>query len=286
MPTINESHPPEFRTVAQLYRRMIEDDRSKQISVADPDVPAWQRQIVWTDDDQGLLALSILQNYPIGLIVLWKKANGVRVPIDGRQRLNAVCRFMNGEVVIPQTLSSVPAEYRGKKYKLAAGDDPSRQLSVDDRDRFDDYELTITQYDDIVESEAMDIFVRLQGGKSLTKTEIRAALGGQVCDFVTELTSGGNVQDEENEEVPEERSNHQFFRELAIRNSRKAHRNVCDILLHEYLSPGRDKHWSSLEALYRDKAATLSEKEKNGFRDSLSRFRRASLCYSQTYASL
>jgi hypothetical protein len=187
-------------------------------------------------------------------------------------------RFMDGEVAIPMSLSSVPEEYRGRKYRLTQADiGQYQQLSLEDRECLDDYELTITQYDEIPENDAMDIFVRLQGGKSLTKTEIRAALGGKVCDFVTELTSGSQVPEEDAEEDTVEASHHPFFQELAVRNSRKAHRNVCDILLHEYLNPGRDKHWSSLEALYRDKAGTLSDKDKSGFRDSLSRFRRASV---------
>jgi hypothetical protein len=82
------------------------------------------------------------------------------------------------------------------------------------------------------------------------------------------------MDDTDDEELP---SRHAFFRALSahVPNRRKAHRNVCDIFLHETLYPGQDKHWTSLETMYRDKAGTLSESEKTRFRTLLGRFHRA-----------
>ncbi len=74
-------HPPEFSSVKQLFRRLDED---RTVSVDDWVVPAWQRSSVWSDEQQGLLALSILQGYPIGMIVLWDRGDGtkrLRVPV-------------------------------------------------------------------------------------------------------------------------------------------------------------------------------------------------------------
>lgn len=51
---------------------------------------------------------------PIGIVLSWKKENGVRVPIDDRQRLSAIDAFFSGRVAIPE-MSSVPVEYRKKK---------------------------------------------------------------------------------------------------------------------------------------------------------------------------
>lgn len=143
---------------------------------------------------------------------------------------------------------------------------------MDDQESFEDYELTCVEYQDLDESVAMDIFVMLQGGKSLTKTEVRAALGGELCGFITELTSGTSVQDEESDE--EEVSKHEFFQKLAknMPNRRKAHRNMADIMVHEVLYPGEDKHWSSLESLYRDKSTTLTKNEKKLCRSQIKKF--------------
>lgn len=272
MPT---PRPVEFRSTKQLVRRLHanrETEAAQLISIDDVDVPAWQRQLVWTDEDMGLLIYSILRGYPIGQMILWKKANGIRVPIDGRQRLTAIKRFAEGHIAIP-SLRHIPAEFHGKKYVQGAAEPADILLSVELRDVFDDYEPAILEYEDIEEDIAKDIFVKLQGGKSLNKAEVRAALPGLVTDFVSELTSIpaelGETDDEEEEEPP---SRHPFFAEVNIPNRRKAHRNLCDILLHEFLYPGQDKHWSSLESMYLDKSSTLTNRERDGYRTTLNRF--------------
>lgn len=275
---INSPRAVEFRAIKQLINRLNanrETERNILISTEDFDVPPWQRQIVWTPEDMGLLAYSIIRNYPIGMIVLWKKPDGVRVPIDGRQRLRAIREFAEGRIAIP-SLRSIPDEFKNAKYKLVDGDEEKgfRRLDMIYREIFDDYEPSIVQYDDIEEASAMDIFVKLQGGKSLTKTEVRAALGGKLCDFVTELTSEVRmvIDESDEEELP---SRHPFFQKVNLRNIRKAHRNICDILLHEFFYTDQDKHWSSLEAMYFEKATTLTEDEQSRFRTILGRFQRA-----------
>lgn len=269
----------EFKSIKKLDSRFrVDASKGNRISVADEDVPAWQRQTVWTSDEMGLLALSIIQNYPIGLVILWRKPDGVRVPIDGRQRLTAIQRFRAGDCAIPD-LPGVPSHYKNRKYKLLAGDDPRRfrELDLEDQEDFDDYEPQILEYEQIDEATAMDIFIKLQGGKSLTKTEVRAALGGKICDFVTELTSPALSNPESDDDEDEPKSHHLFFKQVNIRNVRKAHRNLCDVLLHEFLYPGKNKHWASLDALYRDKATTLSEREMAQFKTTLEKFRKACL---------
>ena len=172
----------EFNSLKKLASRMraVNLD-SNRISVDDADVPPWQRNTVWTGEEMGLLALSVLLNYPIGLVILWRKPNGIRVPIDGRQRLTAIQQFFAGQVAIPD-YPGVPEGLKNKKYLLLPGDDTERysQLSLEDREEFDDYEPQIVEFEHIDESTAMDIFIRLQGGKSLTKTEVRAALGARL----------------------------------------------------------------------------------------------------------
>lgn len=279
---------PEFKSIKALVKRLSGVGKPDYISVEDEDVPAWQRGVVWSADEQGLLALSLLQDYPIGLIVLWKKPNGIRVPIDGRQRLTAIKNFFDGLIAIPE-LQQVPPKYRNVKYRLRDGDDSTKFTLLDnvDQDALEEYEPAIVQYEsDTDEMFAMEVFSRLQGGKPLTKTEVRAALGGKVCDFVTGLTlsTGSSADDavEDDGDVPEMEppkqsasdTRHRFFRELSsnLRNTRKAHRNVADILLSEWLYPGSDKHWSSLEKMYREKSESLTLKEESAFKSELTKF--------------
>jgi hypothetical protein len=266
MPTL-EPRTPGFATIRQLVTRLdLATDEANRVSVDDEDVPTWQRQVVWSEEEMGLLALSVIRNFPIGLMILWQKPTGIRVPIDGRQRLSAIKAFAAGEVAIPD-LPMVPEQFRNTKYRLVPSDEEEgfTQLPLADREIFDSYETKLIQYDNIPEQVAMEIFVMLQGGKSLTKTEIRAALGGKLCDFVTELTGHGGAR------------RHPFFIELSrnLKNRRKAHRNVCDVLLHEHLYPGQDKHWTSLEKMYREKTTNLSASDRAGFSTTLRRFLRA-----------
>lgn len=279
-----EPHAPEFRSAKQLLRRVEED---QTVSIDDKVVPNWQRSTVWSDEQQGLLALSMLQGYPIGMIILWNKGEGsarVRVPVDGRQRITAIRNFMLGHIAIPD-LPWLPDRFRGRKYMLGPSDDADavRVLESEDKDRFDDYELSMLEYERTVPvSTVMEIFVRLQGGTPLNKAEVRAALGGRLCDFVSELTSPPTPvpEDADIEEAEEPGvAGHSFFRHLSrnLKNRRKSHRAVCDYLLAEHLHPGDDKHWQSLLDLYREKATTLKDGEKAGFRDHLTAFTRACL---------
>jgi Protein of unknown function DUF262 len=277
---VNPPRPVEFHSVKQLINRFNasrETDRSRVISVDDFDVPSWQRQVVWSPEDMGLLAYSIVNYYPIGMIILWRKADGIRVPIDGRQRLTAIRLFAEGKVSIP-ALRHIPPAFHNTKYKLLEGDEAAGYCLLDlaYREVFDDYDPSILEYEAIDERTAMDIFVKLQGGKALTKAEVRAALGGRLADFVTDLTSSVINSDTSSEEEEEAIAplQHPFFVEVNIPNTRKGHRGLCDVLLHEFLYPGLDKHWSSLETMYLDKANTLTDDEKDRFRQMLNQFYR------------
>jgi len=45
-------------------------------------LPSFQRQYVWDEDDIRDLVDSIINNYPIGTIILWKPSNASSVEID------------------------------------------------------------------------------------------------------------------------------------------------------------------------------------------------------------
>lgn len=172
MPRIpNGPRKVEFNSLKKLMNRLDPapdeiDEDLKLISATDQHVPQWQRNVVWTDEEKGLLALSILQNYPIGLIILWTNAAGIRVPIDGRQRLTAIEAFYRGAVAIPD-LPGIPEKYRNRKYKVLAQDgDKFQLLSTRDRENFDDYEPQIVEIEGIDEQTAMDVFIKLQGARA------------------------------------------------------------------------------------------------------------------------
>ena len=272
MPAIQMSIPGS-RSVSAIYGRMTKTPID--ISAEDVEVPTWQRSIVWKPSQQGNLALSIILGYPIGQIILWTaREKGPRVPVDGRQRLSAIKAFREGKASIPND-SWVEPRYRGCFYEAKFG---TPALEAEDRERFDQYELSILEISPETPRETvMDVFVRLQAGMPLSMPEIRSALGGEVCDFVTTIVpSPDSVQstDEDDEDLEQKipTGRHKFF-ELYSNNkkeTRKSYRQLCDVLLAEFLHPGGEKGHNDLLKMYRTE--TLTEKQKKDFVTSLSKF--------------
>jgi hypothetical protein len=270
-----EPYRPFWKSVKNLVNRV----KTSDVSIDDAKVPAWQRGLIWTDRAKGMLALSIIQGYPIGQIVLWELTDGTLVPVDGRQRISAIRDFAASAVPIPDDSWVVP-EFRGR-WGGAAGASavPAPRLALEDFERFEDYELDIIVYPKSTpQSVVMEIFARLQGGTPLTKAEIRSALGGELCDFISELTSANlPVTDEVELDEDEESASptrHRFFELLRfnLQDRRKAHRGVCDALLCEYLTPGGNQHWETLLEMYRVNASGLATTKRTGFRKALSQF--------------
>jgi hypothetical protein len=252
---------PEFNSAKALWRRLKREEPDEIVSIENTHVPEWQREVVWTDDEMGLLAFSMIKKYPIGMLILWEKPNGISVPIDGRQRLTAIKSFFENKCAIPDS-PTIDPEFRGKKYD---------QLSLREKEAMEDYQLSIVLYRGLNEEIAKDIFIKLQGGKSLTKAEIRSAYPGLVTEFVTELTSApSNLSGDEDEN--DQVSGHPFFDEVNISKRNKGDRALCDMLVHEHLYPGVNKHWTSLESLYIDKKESLSTRERDEFRTKLQKF--------------
>ncbi len=275
---------PNWNTINHVWKRShASNDPGGRLSVLDSDVPTWQREgTAWSNDQQGMLALSILQGYPIGQILLWEKPGRVFVPMDGRQRLTAILRFRRGETKVP-THPWVPAGFRGKKYCEAGDADGGKTcLTASQTDDFDSYTVDIISYPpETPESVLMDVFVRLQSGSPLNKAEVRGALGTEVAQFVTELTHSKAPATEDEDLEEDSSAGHPFFASLGVhyRNRRKSHRQVCDQLLNEYLNGDTeadfnlDHHWETLTGLYRTYA--MKAQERAGFRAELTSFRKA-----------
>ncbi len=256
----------------------------KQVSVHDRDVPPWQRSgTAWNKDQRGMLALSIIQGYPIGQIIMWEKPDGKIVPIDGRQRLTAILDFARGEVQIPND-PWVPEDYRGKRMNTNESDAKKlpKLLSKEDSIAFSMYKLDIKVFEkETPETLLMDMFVRLQGGTPLNKAEVRAALGTSVANFITDVTAATAppTEDEESEDLVV--GAHKFFTDLTTHyaSRRKSHRQVCDQLLNESLNGDSsedfnlDHHWETLTNLYR--THQLKESEKAAFKKQLTAFDKA-----------
>ena len=141
--------------------------------------PAYQRRgDVWDEQEQGFLIDTILKNYPMPPIFLHQRIDSEKGTtkydvIDGKQRLTAIIKFIEGKLCLPQ-------DYDEGAY----GDSRLNGLKVDDlEDELLEYKKQLWRYSisveyiDTDEDATVDaIFDRLnRNGEHLEKQELRKA---------------------------------------------------------------------------------------------------------------
>jgi 5-methylcytosine-specific restriction endonuclease McrA len=135
--------------------------------------PGFQRESVWNESDRAKLIDSIIRQYPLPSIFLYRRrANGELVydVIDGKQRIETILRFMG--VIKGQRFHA--------KVQLP-GEDPTRVVTWDwirkhhHQHLLTGYSLTAIEVDGDL-SDIIDLFVRINStGKALTSAEKRHA---------------------------------------------------------------------------------------------------------------
>lgn len=134
--------------------------------------PGFQRQSVWTDRDRAKLIDSILRNYPLPAIFLYKRNEDGELVfdvIDGKQRLETIFRFagaMRGRfsvrTLLPGTETLTQIDWNLLKRKGL-------------HHRITGYEIPVVEVDGEL-GEIIDVFVRINStGKALTPQEQRHA---------------------------------------------------------------------------------------------------------------
>lgn len=134
--------------------------------------PGFQRQSVWTERDRAKLIDSILRNYPLPAIFLYRREeNGHLVfdVIDGKQRLESILRFTGNMRGRFWTKTQLP------------GDEDEDWLDwkwlrrVGEQHRITGYEIPVIEVDGEI-GDIIDVFVRINStGKALTRQEQRHA---------------------------------------------------------------------------------------------------------------
>jgi len=157
----------------------------------------YQRKLVWTEQEKVKLIDSILRSYPIPLILLavhqGDSANEYEI-IDGVQRLNAVCSFIeNGFALTDGRFFDVREFTRAKQVaeqgEFMEADPALARLSPDLCAALLDYQLAITIYPAAQEEEITEVFGRINSsGKQLSNQERRqAGIVAPFADIVREL---------------------------------------------------------------------------------------------------
>ncbi|MCE7566223.1 DUF262 domain-containing protein [Aliivibrio fischeri] len=129
--------------------------------------PDFQRYSVWSDLQRSELVESVLMGIPIPMLYLFENEEGLKQVIDGKQRLTAICDFINGNFLLSK-LKMLP-QYNGLSFQ---------QLPPILQAKFEDCQLQIY----IVQPPTPDvvkfyIFDRInRGGTQLNQQEMRHAL--------------------------------------------------------------------------------------------------------------
>lgn len=130
--------------------------------------PNFQRNSVWNHRGKSRFVESILMEYPIPQVFLYKeKGREAYLIIDGFQRLSTLNSFINDEF----PLTDVQEKYKGKRYS---------ELDDDDQEKFSSRQLMATIVRQVNPDDAQTlyyIFERLNtGGQNLNNMEVRRAI--------------------------------------------------------------------------------------------------------------
>lgn len=166
---------PRGMTVTEAYRLY----RSGRLLVN----RKYQRKLIWSVEEKERLVGSILNGYPIPLILLAERpqiyGSGEYEIIDGMQRLNAICGFAENLFAFNNKYFNVDEFSYAKQladenvFNVAKDVVPlSRKECAD----ILDYQLAVTIYTAMEESDITEVFGRINsGGKHLSNQERRQA---------------------------------------------------------------------------------------------------------------
>ena len=130
---------------------------------------AVQRGLVWDNEKKSLLIHSMVYGYAIPAMYFTRDENKVYDSLDGKQRSNAICEFLNDEFALA---TDMPPVYDDDGNVEDISGMTFSQLPEWVQDRINEYSLTIYYYEDMTEQEIREFFRRLNNGKPLTAVEL------------------------------------------------------------------------------------------------------------------
>ncbi|MCT6719587.1 hypothetical protein DBR23_12830 [Acidovorax sp. HMWF018] len=141
----------------------------------------YQRKLVWSIDEKAKFIDSILNGYPIPMILgaNYKKAddsNALEV-LDGMQRLNAVTSFIEGEFSVSSHYFNLEAIAQTKA-KKDSGELIQKEpaLPIDECAKILDYPVPFSIFDESEPLKLDESFRRINtGGRTLSKQDVRQA---------------------------------------------------------------------------------------------------------------
>ena len=150
--------------------------------------PDYQRSKAWSDKLKRELVDTVLNEWPMGLIMLNvdqkpdsddKPVNHFDV-VDGQQRLRCLFEYMDGT-----------EEWARNKSKKTKDFTPYGSLSEAAQERFKEYRVSVALMKDYETDEILDVFSRLQNGRPLRIGERLKALRSPHKPYIKAITNHG-----------------------------------------------------------------------------------------------
>lgn len=144
----------------------------------------YQRKLIWSAEEKERLIGSILKGYPIPLILLAERpqiyGSGKYEIIDGMQRLNAICGFIENIFTFDNKYFNTDefsyAKQLADENEFKVADKNALYLSRKECADIIHYQIAVTIYTAIEESDITEVFGRINSsGKHLSSQERRQA---------------------------------------------------------------------------------------------------------------
>ncbi|WP_299223182.1 DUF262 domain-containing protein [uncultured Psychroserpens sp.] len=207
--------------------------------------PEYQRGLVWSNEKSALLIDSILRGIDIPKIYLRIIKNKIHEyeVADGQQRLNAIYEFYdNNFKLIDKSIKGLSV---GKIGNSHIGGKRFDTLPIDMREKFLNYEVTISLIESCSENEVRTLFGRLQEGVTLNPAEKRHAIISTVGKHIESIVL-----------------NHKFFSGTKISKKRYKH---SDYLAHVFAlifyTNSEDLKAGLLERMYLNQAIIVDQNQ-------------------------
>ncbi len=149
---------------SHLSIRQVMDEIDEGLYILDPD---FQRDFVWTSEQQSRLIESVLMRIPLPVFYFAETENGKIIIVDGLQRITTFHRFINDEFRLTHVAEGNHA-LTGKNFS---------ELDPKFKNRIKRTNLTLYVIDEKAPDRAkLDIFERVNSGTTLTRQQMRNCL--------------------------------------------------------------------------------------------------------------
>lgn len=151
-------------SINSIYSDLINEDTKIDLN------PEYQREVIWDEEKMRYFIDSLNTGIiPTNLVFNINSDTGSKTCIDGKQRISSIKRFMENDRSIYLTDIDDKKIYFNK---IPEGEINARTFLQKERTEFVNKKIPVVTYRDLNYSDQLNIFKRIQEGKTLTPGEL------------------------------------------------------------------------------------------------------------------